>query len=117
MTQEQLKLEIYTTLQQFDYIREVVILDETDAAIKIRGKIDETTFIQIYQNIKTGTISYLLVSNLVRIYGRDCCTGFWHRHPFNEPNGHDFSSAGVKPVTLAEFLIEIEEFLIRKGFM
>ncbi|MCI0515345.1 hypothetical protein L0128_19190 [candidate division KSB1 bacterium] len=117
MTLEELKLEINTTLQQFDYIREVVILDETDAAIKIRCKIDESTFIQIYRNLKTGTISYLLVSNLVRIYGRDCCTGFWHRHPFSAPNGHDFSSAGVKPVTLAEFLLEVEEFLIREGFI
>ena len=111
------KEEVVKVAKLFPFIRAVILVDETDNAVKYRLEIDEQTFIQIYQNVKTGTINYLLIRGLSRIFGRDCCGGRWHKHPFENPMGHDFSTEGSKPVSLYEFLKEVEEILIKENLL
>jgi len=75
------------------------------------------TFIQIYHNVSTGTINYILINGFLRFYGRNCCGGKWHRHPFNDPASHDFSSEGKENVTLYEFVKEVEDFLFKSDLL
>ena len=117
MTISMLKAEIVDTAEKYPFIKAIHLLDETDNALKMRLEIDDLTFIQIYHNLSSGTINYLLVHNFMRFYARDCCGGKWHRHPIENPASHDFSSAGSKPVSCLEFLKEVEEFLINENLI
>ena len=65
----------------------------------------------IYANLETGTQNLVLVLGKERIYGRDCVGGQWHRHPYENPDDHDFGEEGVRVVTIAEFLAEVQEIL------
>ena len=64
--------------------------------------IDEDLYIQIYTNIRNGTTGLTLVLHGQRIYGRDSEDWKWHRHPFENPDVHDFSEEGSRKVTLDE---------------
>ena len=88
---DDVKREIFETAHQFSFLQTIYLIDETDFAVKFRLEINASTFIQIYHNISTDTISYVLVHSFQRFYGRDCCSGKWHRHPFENPASHDFS--------------------------
>ena len=109
-----LKKEIVETAHKFLFIQTIHLIDETDSAVKFRPVIDTSTFIQIYHNISTETINYVLIHSFQRIYGRDCCDGKGHRHPFENPATHDFSAQGSRHITLYEFMKEIENYLIEK---
>ncbi len=117
MTIAQVKKEIVETASQFPFIKTIRLLDETDSAVKFRLEIDTLTFIQVYHNVATGTVNFLLMQNFVRVYGRDCCSNKWHRHPFENPAAHDFSREGAKAISLFTFLGEVEEFLIKSGLL
>lgn len=114
---EDLKKEIFETAHNFPFIQTIYLIDETDAAVKLRLEIDTATFIQIYHNIATETINYILIHSSQRIYGRDCCDGKWHRHPFDNPSTHDFSFEGSRFISSYEFLKEVEIYLIEKGLI
>lgn len=114
---ENLKREIERTVRDFPFIKSVHLLDETDAAVKMRLEMDNFTFIQIYQNLNSGTTNFVLIQGLSRIYGRDCIGGKWHRHSAKEPGSHDFSPEGSKIITLNEFLQEVEDFLNNEGLL
>jgi len=114
---ESLKKEIFETAHKFFYIKTIYLIDETDSAIKFRLEIDASTFIQIYHNLATETINYVCIHSFQRIYGRDCCDGKWHRHPFDNPSSHDFSLEGSRHISLYEFLKEMEIYLIEKGLI
>jgi hypothetical protein len=111
------KQEIFEAAHQFPFIKAIYLIDETDSALKYRLEIDTASFIQIYHNISTETINYVFIHNSQRIYGRDCCDGKWHRHPFDNPSTHDFSAEGARHVSLYEFLEEVEIYLIQKGLL
>jgi len=117
MNIDELKNDIFSTATKFSFIKETHLINETDSAIKFRLEIDIATFIQTYHNIRTGTINYILILGNQRIYGRDCCEGKWHRHPFENPSSHDFSAVDAKPATLYDFLKEVEEYLVVKGLI
>ncbi len=112
-----LKEEIFEVVIQFPFIKTIYLIDETDSALKYRLEIDAATFIQIYHNTSTETINYVFIHNSQRIYGRDCCDGKWHCHPFDNPSTHDFSAEGSRRVTLSEFLGEVEIYLLEKGLI
>lgn len=114
---EDLKKEIFETAYKFPFIKTTHLVDETDSAVKFRLVIDTSTFIQIYHNISTETINYVLIHSFQRIYGRDCFDGKWHRHPFENPASHDFSTEGSQYITLFEFMKEIETYLVEKGLI
>jgi len=97
------------------YIRRLDIQDHTSLMIKARLIISSDLFIQIYHNDQFDTTNLVLIHNKQRIYGRDFLGGVWHRHPAAAPHTHDTSAEGRRPVTLAEFLDEVELILAERN--
>ena len=93
------------------FVQWITTVDKTDYAIKLRLHVDTECFVQIYANVEKDLISYTLVLNRARIYGRDCDGGVWHRHPYHTPDTHDFSAEGSQAVTLRQFLTEVQQIL------
>ena len=99
------------------YIRLVETLDKTDNTIKLRLHVETDCFLQVYANVEKGLFSYTLVLNRQRVYGRDTDGGKWHRHPYDNPGGHDYTPEGQKPATLVEFVAEAEQILRLEGLL
>lgn len=111
MSISELQREIEDTALKFNFIRNTVKVDATDFSVKYRLMIDEDFYIQIYTNTRNGTTGLTLVLHGQRIYGRDSEDWKWHRHPFENPDVHDFSEEGSRKVTLEEFLQEVQDIL------
>lgn len=109
--------EIEETSSGFPFVKRVVRTDETEHTIKYRLIIEEDLFIQVYVNVENDTTGFVLVDKGQRIYGRDAIEGKWHRHIFEDPFGHDFSAEGSKKVSLKEFLMEVQEILVREALL
>jgi hypothetical protein len=92
-------------------------VDKTDHAIKMRLHVMADCFVQVYANVQKQLLSYTLVLNRARIYGRDCEGGQWHRHPLSAPETHDFGLEGSQRVSLAQFLGEAQRILQDKGLV
>ena len=103
---------IYDVSSRFPFIEKIETLLKTPNTIKIKLSITYTCFIQVYQNIQKGIISYVLVSGNQRLFGRDCDGKIWHRHPVENPDSHDFSEDGSRTVSFEEFLYEVSEKLV-----
>jgi len=105
------EVQVYEVASRFSFIRRVVTLDKTASAIKLRLHITTECFVQIYTNVRKNLVNYVLVLDRSRIYGRNCDGGTWHRHPYENPDAHDFGPEGAKEVSLEEFLIEVQQIL------
>ena len=99
--------------QQRNYIRRLVVLDQTASMLKARLYISPDLFVQVYRNDLYDTTNLLLVYNEQRIYARDEIGGKWHRHPPDKPYQHDRGPEGERAIELHEFLDEVEEVLGR----
>ncbi len=117
MTIKSLKREITEHSLKFAFIKQVELVDETENAIKLRLVVSESIFIQVYQNILTGTTNYCLIKNLQRIYGRDSIGGKWHRHPLNETDKHEFLSEGTAKISIEDFFTEVEDILLKENLL
>ena len=93
------------------FVHDVLLLDQTDYAAKVQLTIRPDLFVHLYANVQTGTRGYALVFCGHRIYGRDCDAQGWHRHPAQDPSGHDASDKGRRPVSVGEFLCEVADIL------
>lgn len=109
--------QIYETASKFPFIGRVETLLKTPDTIKVKLSITQTCFIQVYQNIQKGIISYVVVSGNQRLFGRDCDSGAWHSHTIGNPDGHDFSEDGARTVSFEEFLYEVSEKLVLLGIL
>lgn len=109
--------QFYETASKFPFVKRVETLLKTPNTVKIKLSITSTCFIQVYQNIQKGIISYVVVSGNQRLFGRDCDGGAWHSHPIDNPDGHDFSENGTKEVSFEEFLFEVSERLVLLGIL
>ncbi|MHC1744030.1 MAG: hypothetical protein AB9873_13495 [Syntrophobacteraceae bacterium] len=112
-----LMYEVQAILGAYGFIRAVADLDRTDNALRFRLIIDETMFIQVYANSRKCKLNFALVGSGQRIFGRDSEGGNWHTHPFASPESHDFEGEAGKPVTLTEFVMEVEELLIKESLL
>ncbi|MBI5875930.1 MAG: hypothetical protein HZB81_08855 [Deltaproteobacteria bacterium] len=108
---------IEETFMDFPFIKQAVRIDETENTVKYRLVVEEDLFVQVYVNVATDTTGFVLVNKGQRIYGRDAIDGRWHRHRFENPLSHDFSSEGSKKVSLREFLAEVQEILEREKLL
>jgi hypothetical protein len=102
---------------QWAFVQWVITVDRTDYAVKLRLHVDEDCFVQVYRNVQNGLISFTMLMNRTRIYGRDCDGGAWHRHPRHAPESHDFSAEGSRVVTLHHFLAEVQQILQDEGIL
>ena len=112
MVIDELADQIEAIAGHFRFVRAVVQLDQTRFSIKYRLVIKPDLWVQIYHNIQNDTIGMALVFQGRRLYGRDCEAGNWHRHPADDPEGHDFSAEGAQPTTLEDFLREVGQVLV-----
>ena len=48
---------------------------------------------------------------------RDSEGGTWHKHPFASPESHEFEGDAAKPVTFTEFVMEVEELLLKESLL
>ncbi|MFN3763114.1 MAG: hypothetical protein ACK4WK_07935, partial [Anaerolineae bacterium] len=102
---------------RFSYIQQCITLDKTAHTIKLRLLITTDCFVQIYTNIRKNIMSYALVLSQNRIYGRNCYSGVWHRHPYEAPETHDFGPEGSREVPLEEFLTEVQQILEKEKLL
>ncbi|MEA3341374.1 MAG: hypothetical protein U9R15_15525 [Chloroflexota bacterium] len=117
MTLATFEQHIRDEARRFAFIRNVVALDRTANTVKLRLFIATGCFVQVYTNLHKDLLSYTLVLRRTRIYGRDNDGTGWHRHPHSAPNSHDFSDEGTRPVSLAEFLDEVQQILTVEGIL
>jgi len=109
--------EIEETARRFAFIRQTIKVDETHYSVKYRLYIEPDLFVQLYFNERSGTVGMTLVYHGQRLYGRDCETSNWHRHPVGEPAMHDASPEGAQPVSVEEFLTEVQAILIEAALI
>jgi len=117
MTPDVFEQRVRKDVSHFAFVRSVVTLDKTANTVKLRLYITTECFVQVYTNVHKGLSSYTLVLRQTRIYGRDNDGANWHRHPHSAPQSHDFSSEGAHPVSLAEFLDEVQQILMAEGVL
>ena len=79
--------------------------------LKAKIIFSEEMFIQVYVNIRKPKISYNLILNGSRLYGRDFTKGEWHLHPYGEEHVHDDSEEGRKEAALETFFFEVLQIL------
>ncbi len=109
--------EARTIAGTYAFVRGIADLDRTDNALRFRLIIDETMFVQVYANSKKNKLNLALVSLGQRIYGRDCEAGAWHKHPFESPGSHQFAGDAGNAATLAGFVAEVEELLLKESLL
>lgn len=97
------------------YIASVEILDLGRMMLKARLYIDRELFVQVYRNDRFHTTNFVLIQAGRRIFARDELGGVWHRHPGADPEFHDASAEGRRPVTLEEFMDEVEQVIDELG--
>jgi hypothetical protein len=117
VTIEELADEIEAATRRFRFIRSVVKLDATRFSFKYRLTVTAELYVQVYANVRNGTVGMALIYQGRRLYGRDSQDGLWHRHPADDPVAHDFSPEGTRAVTVEEFLFETEEILVDQGLI
>ena len=93
------------------YSLKVETLARTKNAVKIRIPVTENVYIQLYYNQESNTRNYVLIGWNRRLFGRDCVGGSWHKHPFENPEEHDFSKNGGMEVSVSEFFEEVFKLL------
>jgi hypothetical protein len=101
----------------FAFIHSVVVPDKTANTIRLRLHITAECYVQIYSNERKGLLSFALVLHQTRLYGRNNDGRGWHRHPHSAPDNHDFSAEGARPVSLTEFLDEVQHILTAEGIL
>ena len=109
--------QIYEVASKIAFVEKAETLLKTPNTIKIKLSITATCFIQIYQNVQKNIKSFVVISGNQRLFGRDCDGGVWHSHPIENPDSHDFSEDGARPVSFEEFMYEVSEKLILLGIL
>ena len=112
-----LERQIRAEVHHCAFIRGIIMWERTPNTLKVRLSITDECFVQVYFNQPKGWSSYTLVLRNALIYGRDNDGYGWHRHPYEKPQSHDFSAEGTQPVTLREFLEEIQQILVNVGVL
>ncbi len=82
-------------------------LDFTDITLISRIGFSQDAFIQIYANTKKEKINMALVIAGERIYGIDKEGGFYHEHPFENPDYH----AAAEQIDIEGFIVKSLEIL------
>ncbi len=115
-TADDFERHVHDVASHFAFVR-VTTVDKTDYAIKLQLDIATDCFVQVYANLRKQLLSYALVLNRKRIYGRDCDGGRWHLHPYENAESHDFGPEGAKVTSLEEFLGETQRILAKEGLL
>ncbi len=104
--------EIYQI--SYEYGFDVFLIDRTENTALIRFGFTPQIFFQVYINIIKEKLNFALVVGDERIYGFDGEGGRYHKHPFNSPQSHLFTSEKKE---LHEFIRDSLEILKEKGLI
>lgn len=114
-TVSSLLAELDRVIKSRSYIARVEILDLGRMMLKARLYLDQELFVQVYRNDRFNTSNFVLIQAGQRIFARDELNGIWHRHPVADPDFHNASAEGRKPVTFEEFMDEVEQVIDELG--
>jgi len=111
MNVPELLLALHREAENRAYIVRLNVLDQSVTMLKARLYVSPDLFVQVYRNDHFDTTNLVLIHNGRRLYARDQLSGVWHRHTAVAPHVHDTSAEGRRPITLSEFLDEVETVL------
>lgn len=117
MTVDDVERQALLAAADWAFIQYAEAVDKTEHTVKLRLYITAEFFVQVYANTQKQLSSCTLIFNRMRILGRECDGGVWHRHPADDPDQHDFSAEGQRPVTLDEFLREAQQVLQSRSLL
>ena len=107
-----LLLEVEDALDRFWFVRDIVIIDQTEATVTAHLIIDPNLFVQAFLSERSQRLSFALVGQSRRLYGRDREHGAWHRHPFSQPEQHEPTPEGMSARPLTQFMAEVAQILL-----
>lgn len=116
-TIEELLVLANDALIKYSYYQRREILHQGRGHVKFRLYIRRNLFVQVNRNEIANLTNLVLLQDFKRIYARDEYHGNWHRHPISDPDEHNHSDDGSRPVTLDEFLLEVDSILREKGLI
>ncbi len=97
---------------RFWFIANCYIKERTDQTVTIHFTIASDLFVQIFYSERSGRLNLALIGSSGRLYGRDREHGYWHLHPFGQPEIHQPAPEGMSPRPIIQFLTEVEELLV-----
>jgi hypothetical protein len=68
---DEFEQDVLRVAGEWAYLRSAETVDKTDYAIKLRLTVDTECFVQVYANVEKSILSFALVLNRARIYGRE----------------------------------------------
>jgi hypothetical protein len=96
---------------EYQWLISYRIEQKSISILKAKIIFNEETFIQVYVNIRKPKISYNLILDGSRLYGRDFTKGEWHLHPYSQEQIHDDSEDGRKEVSFETFFFEVLQIM------
>lgn len=96
---------------RYQFLITYEIEEKTTSILKAKIIFSQDLYIQVYANTRRPKISYALILNNHRLYGKDFLMGKWHRHPFESPHLHDTSTEGSKDAAIERFFLEVLQYL------
>ncbi|WP_297212263.1 MULTISPECIES: hypothetical protein [Thermodesulfovibrio] len=95
------------------YNLKIFHLDFSDFSLIARIGLSLEIFIQIYINTRKQKTNLALVISDIRVYGIDKEGGFYHEHPFENPDLH----LPAEPMEIEDFIIKSLEYLEKMGLI
>ena len=117
LTIRDLILEAQDTLDRFWFVRDVNIVEQTQATVTVHLTIGADLFVQAFLSESSQRLSFVLVGQSGRLYGRDREHGMWHRHPFGQPEQHEPTPEGMSVQPLTQFMAEVEKILVEHDLL
>ena len=97
--------QLVSSLASLDFVTSIDIQTE---AFTLKGRVyfTERGFLEVYFNEQTQTLAVAWIEGEKRKWGidRDNLRG-WHRHPFENPEGHE----PISPMNISEIIKELGE--------
>ena len=85
----------------------IFYLDFTEVTLLSRFGLSVDIFIELYVNLKKQKINLALIVSGNRIYGIDKEGGFYHEHPFKNPEGH----IKTEQIGIEDFVVNSLDYL------
>jgi len=112
MTIDELLIESLEAKDRFWFVQNFIIVERTDSTVTLHFIVNSELFVQAFYSERGGRLSFALVGQSGRLYGRDREHGYWHRHPFGQTDIHEPTPEGMSSQPVNQFLTEVEELLI-----
>lgn len=112
LTKRGLIVEAHDALDRFWFVRDIDIVEQTQATVTIHLTIGPELFVQAFLSESSHRLNFALIGSGGRLYGRDYEHGKWHRHPFGRPEQHELTPEGMSVRPLTQFMAEVEEIVV-----